>query len=164
MYGPVYVHGPWTIKSFIIIFKQLSSNSITADVDISIIYGVQEDGPALDTAKITIRNAVQEPLVSLIQYTEAVFGARDELNTNESLIASFEVVSAGVQEDTICKDRCLPNSDCFLLDDYPQCYCKVGFSGSADAEYEGECALDKNEIVVKMKNIFTKIPWNSNGV
>ena len=59
---------------------------------------------------------------------------------------------------------CIDNSNCGFLDNFPICYCKPGYSGSADAETEGECAPDKNEVTVSFHQVETSIPWNWNLV
>ena len=55
--------------------------------------------------------------------------------------------------------NCIENSVCFLLDGFPLCQCKIGFSGSADAETEGECLPDKNEITIQLGGIKTEVAW-----
>lgn len=45
------------------------------------------------------------------------------------------------------------------MDGFPSCQCKIGFSGSADAETEGACLPDKNEVSVQMSGIKTDIDW-----
>ena len=63
----------------------------------------------------------------------------------------------------LCSDiessSCIENSVCYLLDGFPSCQCKIGFSGSADAETEGACIPDKNEVSVQMSGIKTDIDW-----